>query len=280
MNRNINKKDVAVLASFTAFLILVMVVIISRAAGNSPDSASEEPKTSPVSNRSSASLSTRVQPRSFLASWEKEAEAADYSAIERSPLFGPAVEERRSARIHLPPPPKMNMSLPPVSPVMPAVMPPEGPAQDKVTVVGVVRIDGETHAVVEDMSRGETKFVPLGGEAFGYRVLTVGDREATLTKNGKQYAIALGENKAEAKPKPPAQPAGAPVVAVSGVPGAAAPTPAAGGPPRGDRPDGVRGFFGNMSEEERNRMRDQLRNMSPDERREYFRSRMQSGGGN
>ena len=64
-----------------------------------------------------------------------------------------------------------------------------------IAVTGIVRIDGMTEVVIEQTEHGETRYVPIGGEAFGYRVVAVGLHGATLKRGGEQLYLALGENK-------------------------------------------------------------------------------------
>ena len=276
MNKNLSNADfLKILGPFVAMIAIGMGVLIVKTSRAPVGDEDDKGKSKSAADSKASRLANA--PR-----WQREAEGKDYGVIEQRPVFGAVANETKSAR-QLPPP--LGIKPMPVGPAPPTAVPPQGPAVDKIAVVGMVRINGETQAVVEDLSRGETKFVSVGGEAYGYRVLTIGHNEATLTKSGKQYVVAMGENKPEPRRFTPG---------LRG-PGGAGPGGGAGtGVPQGTllftgpggtgQADGVRNFFQNMSDEQRQQFRDQLRNMSPEERNAYFQNMRsqqtdQGGGG-
>jgi hypothetical protein len=71
------------------------------------------------------------------------------------------------------------------------------PQTQGIVVVGRVTMDGVEQAVVEDLRRGETRFVPVHGEAFGYRVDELAGDGATLERDGRRFTVTYGEGKQE-----------------------------------------------------------------------------------
>lgn len=265
MNKNLSNADfLKIFGPFVALIALGMGALIVNAT-RAPEGGGDDNGKTIKSAADAKSSRLANAPR-----WQREAEGKDYGVIQSRPMFGAVATETKSAR-QLPPPvlKPMAVDVKAAAATPPA---PQGPAADKIAVVGMVRLDGETQAVVEDLGRSETKFVAVGGEAYGYRLLTIGNSEATLTKNGKQYVVAIGENKPEPKrvgPGPQGPGGGGPPGSVLfGGPG---------GP--GGQADGVRSLFQNMTDEQRQQMRDRIRSMSDDERRQYFQDMRSQGGG-
>ena len=129
--------------------------------------------------------------------------------------------------------------------------------------------------VIGDEAAINGKLYKVGDEVGGAKIVSITASGATILWEGKEkFLPAFGGEKG---------PPGPPALSAKRRPKRKAksaekkPEPeVVSEPPRERRGGGMRGMFGNMSEEERNR----IRNMSPEERREYFsQMRGQRGSG-
>ncbi|MCS6860208.1 MAG: hypothetical protein NZT92_07805 [Abditibacteriales bacterium] len=91
-------------------------------------------------------------------------------------------------------------NVPPMFSFLP--MPPSeaasNPASDRIAVVGAVRVGDDLYVLVEDVARGETRYVRAGESAFGYTVQSADADNAALARGGRTFVVALGENKPSA----------------------------------------------------------------------------------
>jgi hypothetical protein len=119
------------------------------------------------------------------------------------------------------------------------------------------------------------KWYKTGDEVAGAKIVTIGPKDVTVLWQEKETKlIPFADSGKKTQDRPPSRP---PKKARER--GAQAARPA-GGPAGERRPEerfgrgGMRGmgrFFENMSEEERQQLREKMMNMSPEERREFFR---------
>lgn len=137
--------------------------------------------------------------------WVARRDSNEYSVVASRKLFGsderPAPASQRSAlpQFDLPPAPIADLTM-----RQARVDAPPTPQSQGIVVVGRVTMDGVEQAVVEDLRRSETRFVPVPGEAFGYRVEELTSDGATLERGGRRFTIAYGESKPEQKAARPA----------------------------------------------------------------------------
>lgn len=139
-----------------------------------------------------------ARPAAAKPDWVAVRSADEYRVVEGRRLFGaPTIAEVAQSAAEID-------ELPPVIPG-PAVERRDvsarvhNPEADRVTVIGVVRLDGEDYALVEDFGVGETRYVRIGGTAFGYRVVSLEDRQAVLERDGQQHTIDIGAYKPDAR---------------------------------------------------------------------------------
>jgi hypothetical protein len=139
-------------------------------------------------------------------------------------LFRPIVEKRRRPSVqrtvsnYVPPAPRFERvtALPrlapmpinrvqPLPPVRSSQQPSQKPASPTggVTVVGTVSVNGVLHGVVEDTVQGETRFIRVGEEAFGFRLARLDDERAVLERGGRTFTLSLGAHKEDKPLRPP-----------------------------------------------------------------------------
>ena len=225
-------------------------------------------------------------------------QSTNYTVIAQRNLFQPLVAPKAKVtqtsvkrdRLVQPSSPNLNRDVQPSFPNVPSMSPffsmPSGeatsnPASDRIAVVGAVRVSDDLYVLVEDVTKGETRYVRAGESVFGYTVKSADVDNAVLVRDGKTFVVALGENKpgipirstADTSRTPPA----------TGVPsGSNGQSPAnttqndGGGMPN----------FANMTGEQRRQWFDQLRqslqNMSPEQQeqmRQQMREYMRGLGG-
>ncbi len=136
----------------------------------------------------------------------------NYAVIAQRNLFQPFVAPKAKVtqpsvkrdRLVQPSSPNPNRDVQPSSPNMPPMSPffsmPSGeaasnPASDRIAVVGAVRVGDDLYVLVEDVTKGETRYVRAGESAFGYTVKSADVDNAVLVRDGKTFVVALGENK-------------------------------------------------------------------------------------
>lgn len=283
MRRRVNKRTPLFLGIFVPVLFVGTAAYVYYVIAGSPVKAAEKPaaRTKTASARSKASKTVgKSQPKS-----------SGYTVIAQRNLFQPLVAPPPKATT--PPPPKASPSPPPpvnipnffTPPPMPdASIAAHSPAMDKITVVGSVQVGNELYVLVEDLAKGETRYVKAGESAFGYTVKAASIDDATLERDGQTYKVAMGEGKVGTPVRAGAggfvpgrtfTPTGAPL------PGAPMANPAF---PGGGIPD-----LANMSSEQRRQWFEQWRqsfqNMTPEQQeqarqqmREYWRQRAEQGG--
>ncbi len=213
-----------------------------------------------------------------------------YAVIAERNLFQPLV----APKAETPPPvvkPKPVQVSPPIPtftlPATPPITETHNPTLDKVTVVGMVQMGNEMFALVEDVTKGETRFVRAGESAFGYTVKAARGDDAVLERDGQTFAVAMGENKVAAPIRP-----GMGMVRTF-TPGGGAMPGMMGAPPAptvntanfaGGIPD-----LANMNSDQRRQWFEQWRqsfqNMTPEQQeqarqqmRDYWRQRAEQGG--
>ena len=124
----------------------------------------------------------------------------DYTVIVKRNLFH-ALET-----IAVAPPP------PPVKIVPPPPPPDTGPAPfqtstatpaPQVAFTGVVDIGGEQYALLESLEDHLSQYTRVGSSAFGYKLVSIGDKAVTVETSGEQLVLNIGDNKQEEAITPP-----------------------------------------------------------------------------
>jgi hypothetical protein len=103
------------------------------------------------------------------------------------------------------PSPEVKTPLPPM-PVAPAGNIDE--VKKNIAFTGAVGMPSGQQALLENLQSKETRFVSQGESAFGYRVMTISSQLVVLEKNGLQFTLTMGENKADAPAAAPPKPGG------------------------------------------------------------------------
>jgi len=181
---------IAFSAAAAAIVGCSAILLSTFTATRTPSTASDHPGKVPTIDKTAKALTT-------------EFPADAYSVVDSRKLFG-----NETAIAELPPGAEGDGGI-----VLPAPTPTaEGarvnarivsPESDRVTVIGGVRIGDEDFAIVENFGVGETLQVPVGGTAFGYRVVRVEDRTAVLEREGQQFTLELGAYKPESRRRGP-----------------------------------------------------------------------------
>lgn len=146
-----------------------------------------ETKSSPASSAAASN-----KPRKD--AWVVARPASDYGVVTNRKLFGsdgPATEQP----VPFSDPAGDIIERPVQQTTVSALI--HNPEADRVTVVGRVEMDGTTFAVVENFGVGESRYVPVGGEAFGYRIVRLEGHDVLLEREGQQFSIQLGAYKPE-----------------------------------------------------------------------------------
>lgn len=178
---------------------IVVIGMFIHTSMNDPLQANQS-QTPPAQAKDRAAELQGKQPR-----WMRTSGEQAYEEIPGRNLFRQARPETKPASDD---PGVLVAALPPArleTRYDQAQAPVHTPEIDRITVVGRVVLDGVEQAVVEDMSRGETRFVPVGGTAFDYRFTQLTPHGATLERDGKTYTIAYGANKPEPQTRAPAR---------------------------------------------------------------------------
>jgi hypothetical protein len=283
MRRRVNKRSQLILGIFVPVLLVGTAAYIYHVIAGSPVKAAEKP----------AARAKTTRARSTTGKPAAKAKPSDYTVIAQRNLFQPLIAPPKVTTSS--PPPKPQPTSPPVNipnvfapPPMPeASLAAHSPAMDKIAVVGSVRVGDELYVLVEDLAKGETRYVKAGDSAFGYTVKAASIDDATLERDGQTYKVAMGEGKV-----------GAPVRAGAGgfVPGrtftpmGGQMMPSSGAPPMANPafPGGIPDLA-NMSSEQRRQWFEQWRqsfqSMSPEQQeqarqqmRDYWRQRFEQGG--
>jgi hypothetical protein len=223
---------------------------------------------------------------------------SNYAVIAQRNLFQPLVAPKAKVtqpsikrdRLVQPPSPNPSRDVQPSSPNVPPMAPffpmpmseaTSNPASDRIAVVGAVRVGDDLYVLIEDVAKGETRYVRAGESAFGYTVKSADVDNAVLARDGKTFTVALGENKSNSPirlttdtgrtPSAPGVSSGS-----NGQPPANATQNDGGGMPD----------FANMTGEQRRQWFDQLRqslqNMPPEQQeqmRQQIREYMRGMGG-
>ncbi len=280
MRRRVNKRSQWILGIFVPVLFVSTAAYIYHVIAGSPAKAAEKP----------AARAKTTRARSTAGKPAEKAKPSGYTIIAQRNLFQPLIAP---PKVTTPPPPKPQPPSPPANipnvfmpPPMPdASLAAHSPAMDKIAVVGSVRVGDELYVLVEDLAKGDTRYVKAGESAFGYTVKAAGIDDATLERDGQTFTVAMGEGKV-----------GAPVRAGAGgfIPGRTF-TPVGAPPPPGAPmanpafPGGGIPDLANMSSDQRRQWFEQWRqsfqNMSPEQQeqarqqmRDYWRQRAEQGG--
>jgi hypothetical protein len=279
MRRRVNKRSQLILGIFVPVLLVGTAAYIYHVIAGSPVKAAEKP----------AARAKTTRARSATGKPAAKAKPSGYTVIAQRNLFQPLIAP---PKVTTPPPPKPQPPSPPVNipnvfapPPMPdASLAAHSPAMDKIAVVGSVRVGDELYVLVEDLAKGDTRYVKAGDSAFGYTVKAASIDDATLERDGQTYKVAMGEGKV-----------GAPVRAGAGMGRTftpmGGPMPPPGAPPMANPafPGGGIPDLANMSSDQRRQWFDQWRqsfqNMSPEQQeqarqqmRDYWRQRSDQGG--
>jgi hypothetical protein len=70
-----------------------------------------------------------------------------------------------------------------------------GPPAQTVFCTGIVTINGERYALLEDTSSGQGRYVAAGGSVFGYEIEEIGDDFVTASKGGEEVTLQLDNAK-------------------------------------------------------------------------------------
>jgi hypothetical protein len=100
-------------------------------------------------------------------------------------------------------------------------------ARRSIAFTGVVDTPMGRQALLENLSSNESRYTPVGGSAFGYRVVNIAERMVMLEKNGMPIALGIGENKSDIDPAAKSGAATPAAAAAAATPAAA---PAQGAP--------------------------------------------------
>jgi len=120
-------------------------------------------------------------------------EYEDFAVIPKRNLFKSLIKEETPVR-------KSTPKLPPP----PGPLPPEtgsssSTSHDVIAVTGAMTVGDVQVALVENVTKKETKLARVGTEAFGYVVASVDSQGAVLRKDGEDHYFSLGANKPEEK---------------------------------------------------------------------------------
>jgi hypothetical protein len=73
--------------------------------------------------------------------------------------------------------------------------------QDKIVLVGIVQVNNDWQALIEDGASGATRHVQTGEFAFGYLVQAVNAASVVLERDGNLYLANMGEKKVTPSPR-------------------------------------------------------------------------------
>jgi uncharacterized membrane protein YkoI len=178
-------------------LIIVGVAFVLSVGGVSAWRRVAPPTDAAPRKRTSKPPAPKPQSKK-VASTEASKGQLHNELIARRNLFRPLVAPKAETPPRAAPPSSNPRPTFPSTPFpTPRPMVTQNAAQNQVAVVGTVRIGKDTFALVEDLTRGESRLVREGESAFGYRVARVNDETATLERDGDTLHLALGENKSQ-----------------------------------------------------------------------------------
>lgn len=185
----VNSRDRLTLGIFVPVVVVSCFILVNALTSRGSSVAAGDDAKKPSSNSSAT--------KSGNPTWVVERPASDYGVVTNRKLFGSA------------PPVSAEKPLVPADPAEQGEQPVQqqtttsalihNPEADKVTVVGSVQIDGEPYAVVENFGAGESRYVRVGAEAFGYRIVRMEEHNAVLEREGQQFSIELGAYKPETR---------------------------------------------------------------------------------
>jgi len=219
----------------TAGVMAMVVKMVSGASGGSASHARPSRPTASVAGKATLIAAKTTAPANA---------KPDYSVIVARNLF--QVKAVVTEKVAPPPPVKIGKPAPPpaksifkptiVNSVAPFQV--KNDAKPQLALTGVVDIAGTTYALLESLEDHKTQYTRPGSAAFGYTLVSVAEKSATMEANGATFVLNIGENKEEVKLERPATATPQP-----NQPGAA-PGPGTGGPGMGGPGAGFRGNFG------------------------------------
>ncbi|MCS6862827.1 MAG: hypothetical protein NZT92_21190, partial [Abditibacteriales bacterium] len=203
MRRRVNKRSPWILGMVVSVLFVGTAAYIYHVIAGAPVKAAERPGARVKAARARAA--TR-KPTS-----KPSSPSSSYTIIARRNLFQPLIAPPPKVKVTPPLPPKVNTPPPPPANIPNFFMPPpmpdasiaaHSPAMDRITVVGSVRVGDELYVLVEDLAKGETRYVKAGESAFGYTVKAANVDDATLERDGQTFKVAMGEGKVSTPIRP------------------------------------------------------------------------------
>lgn len=186
--------------SYRMAVIVLGVVLVLSVSGMAFVRYVVSPPPAAVPRAQTSSERAPSEPPQAVAASQVAKPKLDNELIAQRNLFQPLVETKAET----PPPPAKPVVQPnpvprplPAPPPMPAFRPTQtqNPPQPQVAVVGSFKVNNERFALVEDLTKGESRMVGEGESAFGYRVARINDETVTLERDGDTLHLALGENK-------------------------------------------------------------------------------------
>lgn len=187
------KRDFTVIAVFGGVLVVVCYAYYRKMTRPNPAAAATRPaKTHAVTksgNPRTDPAATAGKPASVPVR-----EYEDFAVIPKRNLFKSLVKNES-------PTPKTPPRLPPSPGPLPVGNTSSSSEDNEViAVTGVITVGDVQVALVENLTKKETKLARVGTEAFGYVVASLDSNGAVLRKDGEDHYFALGANKPEEKP--------------------------------------------------------------------------------